>query len=168
MKIIAGEFIMTDETRQIYSAWYQQEDDNIKAGKPPLDDPRFAGYCERRATHVRKLSMVFAASRSQELTIQSDDFQRALKLLLSAEKKMTKVFSGLGSAPYAKITEKLLHFFKQKGVVSRSETIVTFHRELDLPMLETIEKTLQAMKVIRIRIDTDKHEIWYEWRKKDD
>jgi len=164
IKLLAGEFVMTEETKSIYTAWYQLQDDNIKAGNPPIDDPRFAGYCERRATHVRKMSMVFAASRAQDLLIIADDFERALNLLISAEQKMAKVFSGLGSAPYAKITEKLLRYFKQKGVVSRSETITLFHRDLDLTMLETIEKTLAAMKVIKIKINVEENETYYQWK----
>lgn len=165
MKLMAGEFIMTEEARSIYSAWYQKQDDNIRNGKPPLEDSRFAGYCERRATHVRKLSMIFSASRGGDLLIQADDFGRALLALEAVEKKMTKVFSGLGSAPYAKITEKLLTWFMTKKLVSRSETIRQFHRELDMPMLETIEKTLQAMKVIQIKIDPEKSEAYYKWIK---
>jgi len=163
MKLMAGEFLMTEETRSIYSAWYQQQDDNIRNGKPPLEDSRFAGYCERRATHVRKLSMIFSASRGGDLLIQADDFSRALIALETVEKKMTKVFSGLGSAPYAKITEKLLTFFKQKKKVSRSETLRQFHRELDMPMLETIEKTLAYMKVIKIKIVPEEMEAYYTW-----
>ena len=97
------------------------------------------------------------------MLIQANDFERALKAMETVEQKMTKVFSGLGSAPYAKITEKLLTYFKDQKKVARSETIRQFHRELDMPMLETIEKTLEAMKVIKIAIDPTAGETYYIW-----
>lgn len=163
---ISGEFVMTEETKELYSAWYQRQDDLTRAGKPAIEDPRFTGYCERRATHIRKLSMLFSCSRGNDLLITADDFNRAIEVLLKAEKKMPKVFGGLGSAQYARITEKLLEYFRDKGLVSRSELLVKFYRELDLTVLETIEKTLAAMKVIRIKINPDTSEVYYEWAKK--
>jgi hypothetical protein len=162
---LSGEFIMTDETKELYGAWYQKQDDNTRKGKPIIDDPRFTGYCERRATHIRKLSMLFSCSRGDDLLITADDFKRAMDTLMAAEKKMPKVFGGLGTATYAKITEKLLTFFQQKKLVSRSEVMVTFYRDLDMLVLEQIERTLTAMKVIKIKINTENNEVWYEWIK---
>lgn len=165
ISILAGEFEFTDETREIYAAWYQKEDDNIKEGNPVIADPRFAGYCERRATHVRKLCMLFSASRGEDLLITQNDFARSLDILTAAEKKMEKVFSGLGTTPYAKITEKILNFFQERKRVSRSELLVVFYRDLDMSILDTIEKTLVAMKVIRVIIDLKNNEVYYEWNK---
>ena len=162
---LSGEFVMTDETRALYSAWYQKQDDNTRAGNPAIDDPRFTGYCERRATHIRKLCMIFSASRGDDLLITSADFIRGIDVLTTAEKKMPKVFGGLGNAQYVKVTEKLLIFFKERKRVSRSELLVIFYRDLDMPTLETIEKTLSAMKVIKIKHDIAKGEVYYEWIK---
>lgn len=160
---LSGEFEFTDETESLYAAWYQSEDEKIKNGEPVIGDPRFAGYCERRATHVRKLCMLFSSSRGEDLLITQNDFERSLDVLTSAENKMEKVFSGLGTTPYAKITEKILSFFKERKRVSRSELLIVFYRDLDMQILDTIEKTLSAMKVIKVNIDTQKNETYYEW-----
>lgn len=162
---LAGEFVFTDETKEIYAAWYQQEDEKIKEGNPAIDDPRFAGYCERRATHIRKLCMLFSASRGEDLVVTQNDFERSMKVLLSAEKKMAKVFSGLGSTPYAKVTERILEFLKDRQRVSRSELLVVFYQDLDMNILETIEKTLSAMKVIKVIIDPNQNEVYYKWNR---
>lgn len=111
--------------------------------------------------------MIFSASRGEDLLIIQDDFSRAMDVLMSAEKKMSMVFSGLGSTPYAKITEKILTFFKERKRVSRSELLVVFYRDLDMTILDTIEKTLSAMKVIKVKIDPQKSEVYYEWREKE-
>lgn len=135
----------------------------MRDGIYAVDDPRFAGYCDRRATHIRKLCMVFSASRGDDLLITTDDFARALDVLETAEKKMAKVFGGLGTAPYAKITEKVLAYVRDKGRVSRSEVLKTFYRDLDMMILEQIEKTLQSMKALRVVISTEENEVYYEW-----
>ena len=36
-------------------------DEEISKGNPPIQDPKFAGYCERRATTVKKLAMLICA-----------------------------------------------------------------------------------------------------------
>lgn len=164
---LAGEFAFTDETKELYAAWYQMEDDKMRAGNPAIADPKFSGYCERRATHIRKLCMIFSSSRGEDLLITSNDFDRAIDVLLAAEKKMEMVFSGLGSTPYARITEKILNFFKERKKVSRSELLVVFYRDLDMNILDTIEKTLTAMKVIKVKLDPMNGEVYYEWIRKD-
>lgn len=153
---LSGGFIFSPETEEMYMAWYQEQDRLANAGKPIINDPRFAGYCERRATHLRKLCMVFSASRGSDMLITSDDFERALKTLKAAEVKMVKVFSGLGSSKYSQVTDKILTYMASKKSVSRSELLLAFYRDLDMETLAIIESTLAAMKVIRVEIDPKK------------
>lgn len=160
---LAGKFEFTPETEEAYMSWYQQQDTLSSKGKAPIDDPRFAGYCERRATHLRKLCMIFSASRGDDMMITTDDFGRALKTLMAAEVKMPKVFGGLGTARYSQVTEKILTFLSNRNKVSRSELMVSFYRDLDLETLQIIENTLAAMKVISVTIDPLSKEVYYAY-----
>jgi len=162
-----GQFVMSPETEETYMAWYQEQDRLANAGKPAINDPRFSGYCERRATHLRKLCMVFSASRGSDMLITPDDFARALEAMKSAEVKMVKVFSGLGSAKYSQVTEKVLTYLSTRKRVARSELLLNFYRDLDMETLKIIEETLSAMKVIKVFVDPKNGgEAFYEYVKK--
>lgn len=165
---LAGQFVFTPETEEMYIAWYQEQDRLTNNGKPAINDPRFSGYCERRATHLRKLCMIFAASRGNDMTITPDDFARALNTMQAVEVKMVKVFSGMGTARYSQVTEKILTYIASKkgAKVARSELLMLFYRDLDMETLNIIEQTLDAMKVIKITMDPQKAENYYEYIRK--
>jgi hypothetical protein len=153
IQTLAGRFVFSDDTKEMYTSWYQEQDAATMNGRPPIEDPRFAGYCERRATHLRKLCMIFSASRANDMLITPDDFERALNAMKAAEVKMIKVFGGLGSAKYSQLTEKILNVLSTRGTMTRSQLLLHFYRDLDMETLKIIEETLSAMKVVRIVID---------------
>lgn len=160
---MAGRFEFAPDTEDEYTSWYQEQDRQTAKGNPPIADPRFAGYCERRATHLRKLAMIFSASRGDDMIITPDDFGRALKTLKAVEVKMPKVFSGLGTARYAQVTEKVLIFLSSRSRISRSELLVHFYRDLDYETLKIIEETLSKMRVIKVEIDPKSAEVYYTY-----
>lgn len=158
---LAGQFVFTPDARDMYTSWYSEQEQLMGRGIFAINDPRFAGYCDRRATHVRKLAMLFSTSRGNDMMIQPDDFERALKTLKAAEVKMPRVFAGLGTARFAAVTEKIIQYIQAKKTVTRSELMVTFHRDVDGETLELIQKTLEAMKVIRTTLDVQNAEAIY-------
>lgn len=160
---LAGQFVFSPDARETYISWYSEQEQLAGRGIFPINDPRFSGYCDRRATHVRKLSMLFSSSRGNDMMIQTDDFERALNVLRAAEVKMPRVFAGLGTARFAAVTEKIIQFLMSRKEVTRSELMVTFHRDVDGETLELIEKTLEAMKVIKKSIDVANSEVTYKY-----
>jgi hypothetical protein len=163
ISLLAGRYVFTPETEEMYMAWYQDQDRLNNLGRPAISDPRFAGYNERRVTHLRKLSMIFSASRGEDMMISPGDFERALNAMKAAEVKMVKVFSGLGSSKYSAITEKVLVYLQGKKNVTQAELLTAFYRDLDLETLKIIEATLSAMKVIKVSIDPKLNETKYAY-----
>jgi hypothetical protein len=160
---LCGEFNFDDEGEEAYTTWYSEQDKKLATGELPVADERFAGYCERRSTHVRKLAMVLSASRGDDLVIKKEDFDRAVGIIRSAELKMYKTFGGLGTAQYGQVTEKVLQFIKQRVIVTRSGLMIKFRRDLDGGTLRVVEEVLTMMKVVNITRDLKKGEVVYEW-----
>ena len=159
---LSGEFRRTDSAREEYNKWYVSEEKKMQNGVFAVDDSRFAGYCERRANHIRKLSMVVSASRSNELVIDKIDFDRALDLMTSAEKKMHKVFGGLGRSQYSEAVEMVLDYLLVHKSAKRSEIMRMFYRDIDSNTLKIVEEVLTHMKVVRIHVDPINNEVRYE------
>jgi len=160
---LVGRFDFSPDTEEEYMAWYQQQDANTFKGIGPIQDPRFAGYCERRATHLRKLCMIFSASRGDDMIITQDDFKRALNTLKAVEVKMPRVFSGLGTAKYAQATEKILIYLASKKQVQQMELLTHFYRDVDYETLKIIEATLEKMGVIRVMINPADKQVVYQY-----
>lgn len=158
-----GEFKFSPDGEEAYVKWYEEHDKEMAAGRPPVEDPRFSGYCERKATHLRKLMMIMSASRGDSMTITKQDFERASKILRAAELKMNKAFGGLGRAKYADSTEAVMNYIRAVGAVARSDVLRRFYRDVDAPTMRIIEEVLVQMKVIQIRELVDRGDRVYIW-----
>lgn len=167
ISLLCGRFKFTPAGESWYIDWYTRYEKQLEAGKPPVDDPRFAGYCERRATHLRKLSMIMSASRCDDLKIDECDIVRADSILRAAELKMGKTFGGLGQAQYAKMTELIKDFIERHKTTTRTQVMRMFYRDIDSAGLKIVEEVLCQMKVIRMTQALKENEVIYEWTGKE-
>jgi len=143
---MAGRMIFHADTMKIYTKWYEES-----GGNPPLKDPAFAGYCERRALHLLKLSMICSVSRSDEKVILPQDFERALALLSAVEPKMPRAFMGLGKARYGEMTAVILDYLMKVRKANTTDLLEKFHLDIDEYTLSIVMKTLIA----RERVDME-------------
>lgn len=156
---MAGEMLFSEEAMAIYAPWYEQQ-----SKSPAIKDPHFAGYCERRAIHVLKLSMIVSASRSSEKVITAADFKRALALLESVEPKMPRAFMGLGRAKYSEMTAQIFEYMKRSKRATQADVLNKFDLDLDEYTLQLIMKTLSARKVIEMTYMSDRGEWLYTYK----
>ncbi len=163
ISLLAGPFTMTDEALEAYDHWYTVQETKLKSGKPPIDDPNFAGYCDRRATHVRKLCMIVSAARSDSMVIELADFETAVALLVQAEQNMPRVFSAVGDSPYSALLDRVIQFLAAVQRCSRSDLLKRFYRDMDLRALEAVETILSQMRLIRIEAKPEEGEIYYHY-----
>ena len=149
---LKGPFEFTPSGETSYCDWYAEQDRRIARGDMPVADRRFAAYCERRATHVRKMMMLCSASRGDSLEISHEDFDRAISMLERAELKMGMTFGGLGKARNSDITEQVMRYIQAVGVTTRSAVMSRFYRDIDQDGLRNIEATLEQMHFIEITL----------------
>lgn len=154
--LLCGEYTFSPEAEETYSKWYTQSDREARRGRTAIQDPKFAGYCDRRATLIKKLSMIIAASEGDSMTISAEQFDRALKLLRLVEQKMARAFAGLGSARYAYATEQLLNFVARHKEVTRSQVLQFFFRDIDEYTFEIVVRTLEKAGAIEVERVTDR------------
>lgn len=160
---MAGPFSFDKDGERTYTQWYENYDKELASGKYPVNDPRFSSYCERRATHLRKVAMLMSASRGDSMQITSHDITRALEVMNKAEMKMHKTFGGLGRSKIAGITHDVLEFIQQLGSVPRSTLLVKFHNDVTVQDLKMIEDLMDQMKVVETTILSGGEKI-YKWK----
>lgn len=138
-----------------YTDWYVEQDRLLADGQLPVDDPRFSGYAERRATHLRKLMIVLSASHSDTLIITPSDFSRAVDILTSVEKNMHKTFGGFGKAPSSDAVEKVMSYLRISNISTRSTILRKFYRDIDSQAIDVVEDTLVKMHFISVSMGAD-------------
>lgn len=160
---LAGEIKFTDPAKELYINWYIEQDTALSAGRPAISDPRFAGYCERRATHLQKLMILCSAGRGDDLLIHPEDYHSALALLESAELTMPKTFGGLGRARMSEETDIVINYIKKVGITTRKALMQQFYRDVDPQTLANIEATMMHLGVIKIRLMPEQADKMYTW-----
>ncbi|PCJ26723.1 MAG: hypothetical protein COA94_04820 [Rickettsiales bacterium] len=163
ISLINGEVTFTPEAKQLYIDWYVDFERKISEGKTIIDDPRFSGYLDRRATHMRKVAMVCSMSRNSDLFITTDDFNRADSLLHTVEAKMPKAFGGLGRASYSEMADKVITYIRDNKVVKRSDLLRKFYRDVDPATMEMIEMVMNQMQLVSMSQDPLKGEVTYKY-----
>lgn len=161
IKLLSGEFSMSSDALESYKKWYMSAEKGMQQGHFPIPDPKFSGYCSRRATHIKKIAMALSASRGDDLIIHLEDFERARVLMEAAEKKMPRAFRGLGRARFSDLTDGVLNYIMRRGQCNRSEILQKFYRDVDAWTLEQIERVLERMKVIRVTLLTETNDAQY-------
>lgn len=160
---LKGQFTFTPAGSDCYTSWYTEQERLLSNGQPAVEDQRFAAYCERRATHVRKLSMILSASRCDDLVIEPKDFHRATEILTFVERKMGYTFGGLGKYKHSDSQAKILDYIQRLKITTRSAVLAKFHRDIDATTLLEIEKTMEQMGVVSIQYNLQTREKIYRW-----
>ncbi len=147
---LTGPFDMAEPALQFYINWYEKDDKDLLEHASDLLDGTFQGYVSRRATHLRKLSMVCSISRSDTLTIEEEDIKRALLLLTGIETNMASVFSGVGRNKYAEDVKNIAAYIQKKGEVTKAQLLRIFYRDLSENELEDVTSMLVGMNAIDV------------------
>lgn len=163
ISMLSGEITFDDEAEALYINWYIDQDTKLSAGQPAVPDNRFAGYCERRATHLQKLMIICSASRSDELKIRAQDFHRALSLLHMAELNMPKTFGGLGKSRMSDESDAVINYIKQVRITTRKLLMQKFYRDIDPNTLAQVEALMTQMGVVKIRLLPEQADKQYTW-----
>jgi len=143
--MLKGQFKLTEEYKAAYSDWYLAGEAN-----PVFTDNNLKSYNERRATHLRKLSMVFSASRSNDLIIDLSDFIRARNLLEDTEKFMPFVFAGRGRAALSEILEDIIRELSMKKKLTVQHIMEKHYKDITNDDLDKIIRTLKAARIARV------------------
>lgn len=140
---MSGPFVYTPEYLKKKEHWYIEQHN-----KPPMLDPKFWGYLERRATHLLKLSMIMSASRNNARIITADDFDRALAWLRDAEKRMERVYRGYGRKEYAPLIPQVLRMITTHGSVKFTDLLIGTFKDLDTVELRSIIRTFEMQGLV--------------------
>lgn len=138
--MLKGEFRLTEEYLALYDPWYNENDK-----KPPFKDPSLLAYNERRALHLRKLSMVMSASRTDSMLIEAEDFIRAQRLLTRTEEFMKFVFMGRGRAEGHVIFTQIARDLVEEGQLTKQTILERYHADITESECDRMMKTLVSM-----------------------
>lgn len=101
---IYGEIKFSPEAAKLVDAFH------MSGGEPKPEHPKLISYTIRRTVHLLKLCIVASMSRSDELLIREDDYNRALGWMLEAEACMPDIFKAMAQGGTGKVMEEAWYY----------------------------------------------------------
>lgn len=106
---IVGEYKLSTEARDWGRVWYE---DHHKNQTKDFDKSLYGGYIARKQTHTHKLSMLLAASCSDERIITLDNLQTATQMVTDLEPDMHLVFDNIGQSEVSNAANKVVEIVR--------------------------------------------------------
>jgi hypothetical protein len=145
VKSLSGRFKVSKNFITLWTEFYMS-----MPTEPPFDPRNFRHYWSRRPGHITKLSMIFSASRSNEMIIRSKDLKRAVAFIEETERDMSNVFAGVGRSNKSDIVNAIMRLIALRETISYDELMTEFVRDVDQYEMERIIATLRSMKYISL------------------
>lgn len=140
--------------------------DKLYTQEVKINDTRFIYYCERRHTHLIKLTMAVCATRgSKRITIA--DIEDALAILRAAELGMPEALGEFGLSPIAKAKQRLVEFLQSaKQAISADVLWVIMQKDMRSPLdFQSALSDLSNAKKIKL-VQTDQGAAYVALNKK--
>lgn len=142
---IHGEFQIDEEAKGFMEHWYREN-----ADKHTEAQYKMHGYFERKPAHIHKVAMIVHLSYADDLVLNQVDFEMAIKLIQQVEKKLPRIFQGIGKNPYTIDIKRIHAWMKEMGRVTRVELFKEFFHAAAPDHLDKLIKTLLDMDAIRM------------------
>ena len=147
--MMSGQFRLSPDYMDNWIDWYTDPERN----KPPFDDYRFSGYCERRPGHLMKLAMICCAARSNEMILELQDFYRALDILENTEILMPQTFGGVGKSDTSDLIHRMVTLMACRESISYEELMNRYYQDMDSHTLESVIASLTMMGMVTTTIE---------------
>jgi hypothetical protein len=137
---MGGAYQLSRDAKEWGAIWYNE---HFTKRQAHLEDDRYGGYIARKQTHIHKLAMVLAASRTSRMVIELDDLVTAAQLVTDLEAEMIKVFGRIGLNEVSLGSHRLIEWMKKRGEVKYEEAYRYIHSQF--PNFKEYEDMLKGL-----------------------
>jgi hypothetical protein len=130
---------------------------HLTDGEPRPDHPKLLSYNIRRTVHMLKLCIVFSVSRSDQLVVTLEDWQRAYDALIEVELHMPDIFKAMSQGGAGKTMEEAWHFIftthaKEGKPVLKHRLINFLQERVPVHNIQTTIDMMEQGKMIEKRL----------------
>lgn len=146
---LIGEFKLSPTARDWGKEWYIKHN----ANRPEhLNMEQFGGYLSRKQTHIHKIAMVLAASRSNTLVIERDTLEAAEGFVTALERDMPLIYSRIGQTEITRGSSQILEIVSRRGTIPREELFGQMFRTMSYRDFEmALTGAIHAGHVVQIQ-----------------
>lgn len=144
---VYGEIKFTEDAAEMMDRFH------LTDGAPKPEHPKLVSYTIRRTVHLLKLCIVSSMSRSDELLVTAEDFERGFNWLIEAEHMMPDIFKAMSQGGAGKIMEEAWYYIfttysKEQTPVQKHRLIKFLQERVPVHNIETTINMMEQSKMI--------------------
>lgn len=139
-----GEFAFTPAAKKKFIEFYE-DNDAANVDESEFESEVLTNFRARMWSHVVKLAMILSISRSDDLIIELEDLDKAIKEIWDVFKSLDVTFRGVGESDLVEAMDRVMQFIEQKGTCSRSAIMRYNYRHITDEDLTRVLITLTGM-----------------------
>lgn len=112
---LRGEYTMNADAKIKWQNFYPS------ISPQPDDSDAMLNFKGRMKTHIFKTAMILAAGRKDSLVLEGIDIAVAISLITTIQKKLDRVFRGVGNSRLADATARVMTTIERHSMISRRE-----------------------------------------------
>ena len=117
ISLLFGEYSLSEDAREWGKIWYH----NHWQLASTMNMEQYAGYLARKQTHIHKLAMVIAASKTDERIITLNSLQTAEAMVTAVEQDMPRVFSRIGQNELTRGAATIVEYVDVAGHITKQD-----------------------------------------------
>lgn len=144
----AGRFSFSDEARRLWDKMYMGVRDEASKHSPKL-----ANYFSSKHILVMKVAMCLSAALREDRIVDSATLKLAIDFLADTEKRLDKVFSGVGDNPLKAKSNKIYEFIaKHPNGISHARVIGEFYDSVNLTEVKEVLEFLVTSGDVTLQV----------------
>lgn len=142
---LEGEMHLTQDAKDLWEINYV---DLVQA--TDFENEALANYKARTKSHIIKTAMVLSMADSDSLMIEEPHMKQAIKLVLSIQQDIGKIFRAVGESPLAVAQGRIMDYLEKKKEATRREIMYHNHKHVSDDQLKEILVILEMIRFVRI------------------
>jgi hypothetical protein len=164
ISLMAGQFKFDKNADKKWDEWYMQyeELDPSRICK----DPSYNGWYSRKPLYILKVSILAAASKSDDMILTWDLIEEAMGDIEELELQMGNVFRSIGKSVVASEVDTVMQLIRVRKVITEKQLLSMTHRDIDSDKFDNVIATASRTGKVTRRYRGPKGEIgdiWYYW-----
>ena len=161
---MAGRFQFDKEADKRWDEWYMEYEE--LSPNRICKDPSFNGWYSRKPMYILKVSMIVAASKSDNMVLTWELLEEAIKDIEELEMQMGNVFRSIGKSTVASEVDSVMQLVRLRKVITEKNLLTMTHRDMDSDKFDNVISTAIRTGKVKRTYRGPKGEmgdVWYIW-----
>lgn len=147
IRSLQGEMYVTPAAKEWFTAWYED------VGLATTNNPYLRPFEARKHDTVLKLGIAISASQRNNLRLEQEDLEDALRLINNTQQYLEAVMEQVQSTSFGEEIDRVRRAIAKAGRIKKSILLRNFSHRFSAAQLKEILESLEMAGLVRVQLE---------------